>query len=506
MSDGVNQPARGQLIVDVIADDKAVPVTAPVYAKGLVDESITVSPLASVVSPSTEPLRLVRVDPPEGGGVKLTADLDSGQVGILGAKPGSYYLTYQVAAGTGAAEGLIRVDVVAPPQQAPAPVAMADTAFLQTGGEVLVDLTANDVDPGGRALAVQQLSVDPSSGLVVTVADMHLVRVSARRTVPASGLWFSYQVSAGGTSATGWVRVVGVPAPADPVAPIASPIKVTVRAGDAVTVPMADHAVDPGGDLLSVLPFGDDTAGYDPDAGQGLLFTSADSIRYLAPQTGLDTPIRTTYTVANRAGRTDSAPLQITVVPASTKNREPRTPPATVARVFTGASVDIPLPIDAIDPDGDWAILTGVEEPPAAGRASVAGAATLRYTAFGVPGPDEVRYTVADPAGAKATGTVKIVVVPRPTSAEPPVAPDVEVSMQPGRAVAVDLLSGVSDPGGLDVSFGKTPLTTKVASPPVSYKVTDDVAVLKAGDDPAVVPITYTVVNERGLSASGCSP
>ncbi len=65
VSDGVNQPARGTLIVDVVSDDKATPVAAPVYATGLVNEPITISPLTGVISPSTEPLRLVKVDPPK---------------------------------------------------------------------------------------------------------------------------------------------------------------------------------------------------------------------------------------------------------------------------------------------------------------------------------------------------------------------------------------------------------------------------------------------------------
>src|SRR6185312_11174124 len=133
-----------------------------------------------------------------------------------------------------------------------------------------------------------------------------------RRAVPAGGLWFYYQVSSGGSSATGWVRVISVPAPQEPVAPVASPIRVSVRAGDAVTVPMAGHAVDPGGDVLTVQPFETDTL----SAGQGLLFTSADAIRYLAPANAPAQTIKTTYTVVNRAGKSDSAPLQITVVAA----------------------------------------------------------------------------------------------------------------------------------------------------------------------------------------------
>lgn len=323
ISDGVNPPARGQLIVDVVSEDKATPVASPVYASGLVGEPITIAPLQSVISPSTEPLRLAKVSPPKQvGGIKVTPDLDSGQVTVVGARAGSYYLDYQVAAGAGAADGLIRVDVTNPPDQAPPPVPMTDTAFLPTGGEVVVDLTANDVDPAGRALAVQQLAVAPTSGLVVTVSDMHLVRISARRALPPGGVWFSYAVSSGGASATGWVRVVAVPTPADPVAPTASPIRVSVRAGDAVTVPMSGYAVDPGGDLLTVEPFDAGTV----KPGQGLLFTSGDAIRYLAPATGVTEPIRTTYTVVNRAGKTDSAALQITVVPPGEKNRAPRTP------------------------------------------------------------------------------------------------------------------------------------------------------------------------------------
>ncbi len=499
VSDGVNPPARGTLIVDVVSDDKATPVAAPVYATGLVNEPISISPLTGVTSPSTEPLRLVKVDPPKDGGVKVTADLDAGQVTVIGAKAGSYYLSYQVAAGAGSAEGLIRVDVTTPPSRAVSPVPMTDTAYLPVGGEVLVDLIANDIDPAGRALAVQQLTVDPNSGLVVTISDMHLVRISARRAVPAGGLWFSYQVSSGGASATGWVRVVSVPAPQEPVAPVASPIRVSVRAGDAVTIPMSGHAVDPGGDVLTVQPFDADTL----SAGQGLLFTSADAIRYLAPANAPAQTIKTTYTVVNRAGKSDSAPLQITIVATGTKNRAPHTPALTVARTFVGSSVDIPLPVDGIDPDGDWAVLSTISAPPAAGRASVVGASTLRYTAFDRAGPDTVGYTVTDPSGATATGTVKIVVVDRPKTVEPPVAPDIDVSVLPSRSVAVDVLSQVSDPAGYEVKFAATPLATKATNPGISFKVTDGAVVIKAGKDDTVVPITYTVVNERGLSASG---
>ena len=50
---------------------------------------------------------------------------------------------------------ILRVDVVEP---APgAPVAVQDTALLPVGGSVLVDVLANDEDPTGALLAVQQV-------------------------------------------------------------------------------------------------------------------------------------------------------------------------------------------------------------------------------------------------------------------------------------------------------------------------------------------------------------
>ena len=498
----MNPPARGSLIVDVVSDDKATPVASPVYATGLVDEPITINPLTVVISPSTEPLRLVKVDPPKQvGGVKVTPDLDAGQVTVVGAQAGSYYLDYQVAAGAGCRRRPDpgRRDELRRPRRPP-PVAMTDTAFLPIGGEVLVDLTANDIDPSGRALAVQQLTVARTPGLVVTVSDMHLVRISARRARAAGRCLVllrgvvrrnvGHRLGPGGLGADA-AGPGGTDRVADP------GVGAGRRRGDRSRCPATRST--PAATCSRCEPFDADTVA----AGQGLLFTSADAIRYLAPANGGPEPIKH-HLHRRQPGREDRfGALQITVVadrdeePCAAQRRQ-----LTVARTFVGSSVDIPLPVDGIDPDGDWAVLSASRRRAAAGRASVVGASTLRYTAFDVAGPDTVELhrqrsvrRHGDRHGEDRGGRPA---EERRTAGR---AGHRRVRCSPTDRWPSIVLSQVSDPAGYEVKFAAKPLTTKATHPAVSYKVTDGVVVLKAGKDDTVEPITYTVVNERGLSA-----
>lgn len=408
VSDGLNT-VPGTLTVEVVDEDKARPVASPVHAAGIVDEQIRIAPLESVLWPGSENLTLTKVAAKNGvAGLTVTPDQQGGTVTVTGAKAGSYYLDYQVAAGDKEAKGVIRVDIRAAPDAGGPPVAMTDVAYLPSGGQTLVDLTRNDTDPAGGIVAVQQLSAPEDSGLVIQGADMHLAKISARRTLPPGGSWVPYSVSAGGATGQGWLHVVEVPPPSEPMSPTAAPIAVTVRAGDAVSIPIAGHATDPAGEPVTPLAFPGDAIGAD----QGLLFVTGDAIRYMAPITGNlagGKTLRTQYTVTNVAGRKASANLSITVIPRG-DNSAPRPPQTAQGRVFAGGTVDIPLPVDGIDPDGDWAIASTIDGPPSAGSAAVSGTSTVRYTAFGKPGADSFTYTVTDAYGGSATGTVDVLI------------------------------------------------------------------------------------------------
>ena len=501
VSDGVNT-VEGTLSVEVVDEADASPVAGPVHASGAVGEQLVIDPLRSVLWPGQDELGLAKVTPQKGtSGLAVTPDTANGTVTVVGARPGSYYLDYQVAVGDKSSTGVIRVDVAAADAQR-APIAMTDVTYLPQGGESLVDLTANDLAPSGGIVAVQDISVPAGSGIVARLTDMHLVQLSARRALPATGVWISYAASAGGGPATGWLHVVPVPRPAEPLSPTADSIAVSVRAGDAVTIPIHAHAVDPGGDAIVPVAFPDDAIA----AGEGLLFVTDESLRYQAPSTGAvaeGRTLRTQYTVRNTFGKSASANLTITVVPRG-ENRPPRTPPTVQARVFVGGSVDIPVPLTGVDPDGDWAILGGVDEQPQRGAASVSGASVIKYTAFDQAGTDTLRYTASDPFGGTVMGTVQVLVVPLPDSADPPIVPDLAVTVAPGRSIAVNVLGEVTDPGGLAVSFpAENALQLPAGSPGITVRTRDDTVLITAGSQPVTVPIQVTVQNAQQRTGSG---
>lgn len=501
ISDGVNA-VPGKMTVEVLAAASAAPVASPVLATGIVGQPISIRPLDSVFWPGTDDLTLSKVAAQKStpAGLAVQPHLQAGTVTVTGSQPGSYYLDYQAAAGDKVAKGVIRVVVTAPTAQTAPPVTMTKVAYLPTGGETLVDLTRDDTLATGGIIAVQQISAPEGSGLVVQLIDMQLAKISARRALPTGGLWVPYTVSAGGQSATGWLHVIEVAQPGQPLSPTASAISVSVRAGDAVTMPIAQHAVDPGGEALRPAPIQPGAIG----AGQGLLFTTADSIRYIAPTTGptaAGTTLHTQYTVLNTAGKSASAKLAITVVPRGA-NTAPQTPTQATARVFVGGTVDIPLSLDGIDPDGDWAIASDIDQAPNLGLASISGTSTIRYTAFGKAGSDQLSYTVTDPYGGTATGTVKVLVVPLPQIADPPVLSDLQATVAPGKSIAVDALAQATDPDGLAITYTAKPLQLASDSTGIDASVQNNIIVIKAGAKEGSYPIQVTVQNSLQRTAT----
>ncbi|HEY7814160.1 MAG TPA: hypothetical protein VIC62_13030, partial [Nakamurella sp.] len=504
MSDGTSQTS-GLLTIDVKAEGTTKPVPGPVAAGGVVGESVTANPLRSVLSGLREPARVTAVQPlvpatPDKPAIATATlnPLDSTVV-LTGNASGTSYFLYTVVAGSASATGVIRFDVADKPAEPALSIVTPDVGYLVPGRTLVLDPLANDRDPMGDVLSVQQLTQPADSPLTATVHELNLIQVSSARSVPAGGVTMTYTVANAAGSATGQIRVIPVPAPLTPQPPVASDISVTVRAGDAVTIPISKYATDPTGQLLTVKPFPDGTL----PADQGLVFATESAIRYLAPATPPPTTVRFSYTVVNTDQLTDTRSVTISVVPADTSsNTAPQNPPLTTARVFAGRTATIALPLDGLDPDGDWVTFAGQTDPaPTLGRVDKAGPATITYTALGSPGLDTAGYLVTDPYGKQAKGSVRVAVVAPPAVAEPPVAPDLDVVVRPGRTVGVDALGAASDPGGnTPFSFADPAL---VVPDGISAEIGDGAVVVTAPDAEGVFPIKYTVRNSKGLAASG---
>ena len=420
---------------------------------------------------------------------------------ITAAAPGDYYFTFEAATGGRAVTGVLRAQFVAATDESRSVVPMTDIAYLPADGETVVDPLANDTDPDGQGLAVRDVQTDPAGSITAAVVDLHLVQLSAARP-PTSVAALTYSVFDGVSTQIGQIRVVPVATPKQLPPPIATPIAATVRAGDAVTIPVAQYASSQDGSPITAELDDSQVA-----ALPGRAFATGDSIRYLAPADAQPGLVTFSYT-AVAGSSTPLAPVQsvssvtITVTAADlTGNRPPNTPQPVTARVFTGGVIDISVPLAGTDPDGDWVVLAAIEQPEAPlGTVAVSGADTLTYQAFDKPGIDRIRYSATDPAGLSVTGQITVLVTEPGEVARPPAAPNIAVSVRPGASIRVDPLSVAVDPGGLPVELASPAYTATSA---LQVDQDDQSLIVTAPDEETVASLYYTVINSKGLTATG---
>lgn len=448
ISDG-QTAASGTFTVDVKPAGSLNPVGTPDFAQVFVGETVLVEPLTNDLSPSGAPLELLGVaEPPEGG--ILTPNPERGTIAFSSGQAGEYIFLYDVGAGPNVSKGLVRVQVVEPPVDAAAPVAVKDTAYLRPGEPTSVSVLANDVSPSGRVLAVQSIDDTGTEDLVsVELITNTVARVSASQALDRQ-LQFSYTVSDGINTSTSTVTVVPVPPLVKHQPPVAVDDSTIVRAGDIVTLPVLDNDYHPDAATLHLAPELDVSG-----APGALAFTDGESMRFQAPESpGVLTVV---YTLTDDFEQIARATATFTVIGRDAENRAPLPTPLT-SRTFAGSAVKIDVPLDGIDPDGDSVVLTGIDQAPTLGRVIERTSTSFTYEAFaGGAGTDEFRYVLRDTFGKESVGTIRIGVIPRPAVQAPPTAVDDSIEMKPGRTVGVDVLLNDSDPSGYSLHVAKLP-------------------------------------------------
>ncbi|WP_418606881.1 Ig-like domain-containing protein [Georgenia sp. SUBG003] len=424
--------------VDVREEGNLPPVPVFDYFRATAGEEVVIEPIANDTDPDGEPLRLADVRTQ--GDATIVPDYDAGSFRFTAETVGAHYLTYVVVDDSGKdATGLVRVEVTEPADAAP--VAVQDTALLPAGGSVLVDVLANDEDPSGRLLAVQQVTVPPESGLVVSVLEHRIVKISARQ-VPTGPVRFGYTVSNGDSSAEGEVVVMPVATDSALQPPVAEADTATVRAGDFVTIPVLQNDSHPAGLEFELDP----ELAEAPEQGKGHFFVSGETLRFRAP--AQPQTVNAVYRVVDSAGNEASAQVTVHVQADADRNSAPLPDPIET-RAFSGERIRIQVPLFGIDPDGDSVQLLGAGEAPQLGRVVEVGPGYLDYEAYGhLDGTDEFTYTVRDRLGMVASAPVRIGVVPPPQSNRSPDAQDDVIEVRPGREITVDVLANDTDPDG----------------------------------------------------------
>lgn len=492
VSDGF-EPAQGIMRVDVRAPGNSQPVTNLDHAGTTVERSVTVSPLLNDESPSGAPLRLAKVD--EVAGVQIVPDFVAGTFTFTAPIAGAYYVQYLATDGPNTALGLVRIDVTdAAPSAAP-PVAVRDVALLPTGGVLLVDVLQNDTDPAGGILVVQSVSIPDNLGVSISVLEHRVLRVADQSGL-AQPVSIRYTVSNGGVTATGEVLIIPVPSPAQLLPPVAVDDTAIVRAGDIVTIDVLLNDSHPNSDTISLAP---DLVAPLVDPADGSLFVAENTLRFQAGAT--PKTVYATYEVVDSQGQKDAGYVTIQILPAAPESNSRPRPVDIVARVLSGSTVRIPIPLDQIDPDGDSVELVGQGAAPAQGRITEVGASWLEYEAYGTSaGTDDFTYVVRDRLGARATAAVQVGIAQPGSVNQNPYAVKDAVRARLDRQLSVPVLVNDTDPDGDALTLVPNGLELPEG---LVARVEGDRILLRTPRAGGEFSIRYTVADQWGATAIG---
>ena len=471
VSDGRAEPVKADpLTVTVLGSTeiKSTPiVTQPDVARGEVGRPILVTPLLNDI-PGADPLNpkaIMKLAAPVAAkeGLQVQTDLVSGQVSVVGAQPGHFFLEYAAAFGSAAVSpGSLRVDIDPAKEDQRQPVAVPDQATVRGTGSVLVDVLANDSDPLGSVLTVQSAEAKTANELKVGVVNGRWLKITPSTAALSENPTFvTYRISNGVTPAVeGSVAVTQLPT-ASPDQILTRQDYATVRTGDATTIRVLDNDAALSGATLTLLGHVPDTkaAGqlrvYNPGSTDatggdlGAAYVSGDAVRFVAPQNlKAQAKLMVEYVAQTEAGDRGTGLIEVTVTPEPTDqvtNQAP-TPRPVELRAVSGETVTVPIDPSGADPDGDSTSVIGIASAPTLGRVlgfSPTGITYQAYPDVSAQGTESFTYVVADRFGATATSTIRVGVTP-PTLPQLAVPAPLSITASPGSKVTLYPLASAS--------------------------------------------------------------
>ena len=490
VSDGT-LPATGKLLFTVTARGVLTPVGTPDFVSTFVGRTAELAPLDNDVSPSGEVLSLGGLKP-LGNPIQYVTDPENSRLSFPATAAGTYYLQYTVQAGSAEGTGVIRIDVADDPDEPVNPIAVKDIVYVRASQPALVSPLDNDVSPSGLVLGVQGVELKPEdeSKISVEVLGGSHLRVTAIQTL-TQPIEFRYTISDGvGAASSAGVTVIPVPDLSKHQAPIAADDVAKVRVGDIISVPVLENDSHPDGAPVTLDPQFVDT-----NIGDGTAFVTGNKVRLQAPSTPGQYSV--TYQIFDAFEESSWAQVIFKVAELDAENNQPPLPRPVTARVFQSSEIEVQLPLDRIDPDGDSVVFVGAT---GANLGQVTGytATSFTYKALATSGTEVLTYEVRDAVGASATAQVRIGVIPRGGILAPSAVED-EAGIRPNRTATVGVLSNDSDPNGYAIRLD----TLISVEPGITAEIVDNNIVVTAGDESGTFAINYQIVNaENGKDDS----
>jgi lipopolysaccharide export system protein LptA len=308
-----------------------------------------------------------------------------------------------------------------------APKAVADSATVDYGQSVRINVLSNDSDPDNDTLTVQSFT-NPAHGTVSKDSQNILTYTPA---IGFSGTdSFTYTISDGkGHTAVATVNLI-VNAPSNR-APTALADTATTTYGTQVTIQVLSNDTDPDNDLLTLI---DSTNGTN-----GTVSFSDSAITY-TPRSGFSGADSFSYTISDGKGNAATGLVNVTV--GAAPNRAPTAVTDTVTTNY-GAAITINALSNDTDPENDTLTVTGNTQ--ASNGTVTRSGNTFTYTPrSGFSGADSFSYTISDGKGNAATGLVNVTVGAAPNRA--PTAVTDTVTTNYSTAITINALSNDTDP------------------------------------------------------------
>lgn len=422
-TDGVatSAPVNVTITITPVNDAPVATSDAATVAEG---GTVTIAVLANDVDDDDIAFTVTLATAPVNGSATVEAD---GTVTYVhhGGEAATDSFTYTIHDGdTTSNVGIVNITVT-PVNDAP--VANADSATLNEGGSVTIDVTANDTDPESSTLTPQIVSA-PANGAAVVNPDGTITYTHDGSETNSDT--FTYRVIDGAEIS----NTVSVTLTITPVndAPVSAPDAAIVNEGALVNINVQSNDTDAEGNAMSssvvsgpahgtATVLVDGTIDYQHDGSE----TTTDSFTYRLNDGTVD-------------GNT--ATVSITI------NAVNDTPVAAddAASVNEGSSADID--VLANDTDAENALLTlAVVTNGTNGTATVA-AGVITYVHDGSETTsDTFTYSITDPDGASDIATVTVTITPVNDAA---VATADSASVDEGAATTIDVLANDTDAEG----------------------------------------------------------
>ena len=467
------------------------------HAPKAVDDSFGVRPgrsaLLPVLANDSDPDGDVLTATPQDNGGSLAATKAQGGLALRMDIPdnatGSYSVPYTADDGRGMSDSAVAtVDVHGWEVNAAPNQITTPTLTVAEGASGSLDVLGHWLDPDGDDLYLVSAQ---GEGMDVKVSNEGTV--SVRELGAGTGSRdLTVTVSDGRETTSGVVKVDVQPAQS--AKPIANADHVRVVAGTKAVVSPLDNDTSPSGGTLRLAAVQDAPAGTSIDIDQQAgVFTFSTEANAQAQTYYLTYDVMDGANTAQGIVRVDVTPKVEATVPPEAEND--------TALLRNGGSTTIAPLNNDFDPSGGILVLQSVSTPPDSGvTVTVVDHSLLQITAAStVPANLTVDYTVTN-GTSSTTGKVAIVPVTQ-SQPQPPVVTNDTAVVRAGDVVTAKVLDNDTSPSGLNLSVDSQ--VSLVGDELGTAWVSENTVRFRAGDQPGRTSYAYTAKDDQGQTASG---